>query len=141
VEIRRVGPSQVAEVIAAAPLFDAPPRAEWAAQFLARDGHHLLFAYEGDMPVGFVSGVETLHPDKGGEMLLYELAVDARVRRRGIGTALVTALGAIARERGCYGMWVPTEPGNEAAAATYRSAGGAPPEAAEITVWTYTDES
>ena len=33
------------------------------------------------------------------------------------------ALLALARERGCYGMWVATEPGNEAAIATYRRAG------------------
>jgi ribosomal protein S18 acetylase RimI-like enzyme len=136
-----MGPTEVADVIAAAPLFDAPPRAEWAAQFLARDGHHLLLAYEGEVPVGFVSGVETLHPDKGAEMLLYELGVDARFRRRGIGTALVTALSAIAQERGCYGMWVPTDADDDAAVATYRAAGGAPPEAAEIILWTYTDES
>jgi len=34
-----------------------------------------------DGPVGFVSGVEVTHPDKGTEMFLYELAVDETFRR------------------------------------------------------------
>jgi ribosomal protein S18 acetylase RimI-like enzyme len=79
----------------------------------------MFVAYEGDGPVGFVSGVEMTHPDKGTEMFLYELAVDEAWRRRGIGTALVTALRDLAAERGCYGMWVLTDEDNDAAIATY----------------------
>lgn len=45
-------------------------------------------------------------------------------RRRGIGTALVRALADLARERGCYGMWVLTDDGTDAALATYAAAGG-----------------
>ena len=71
-----------------------------------RHGHHLLIAYEDEQAVGFVSGVEVTHPDKGTEMFLYELAVDEPFRRRGIGRALVERLAALAREAGCYGMWV-----------------------------------
>jgi ribosomal protein S18 acetylase RimI-like enzyme len=63
------------------------------------------------------------HPDKGTEMFLYELAVDERARRRAFGGALVEALAALARERGCYGMWVLTDDDNVAALATYRGAG------------------
>ncbi|MFL6113501.1 MAG: GNAT family N-acetyltransferase [Catenulispora sp.] len=36
---------------------------------------------------------------------------------------LVKALADIARRRGCYGMWVGTEPADAAAQATYRKAG------------------
>jgi len=57
--------------------------------------------------IGFVSGVELTHPDKGSEMFLYELGVDAAARRRGVGRALVEALRALARRRGCYGMGPP----------------------------------
>jgi aminoglycoside 3-N-acetyltransferase I len=93
-------------------------------RFLAEPGHHLLVAYDRDQrPVGFVSGVETTHPDKGTEMFLYELAVDEPARRRGIGRTLVEALAAVARERGCYGMFVFTDDDNVAALATYRRAG------------------
>src|SRR5260370_25163894 len=57
-------------------------------------------------------------------MFLYELAVDEAHRRQGIGTALVEALRDLAREHGCYGMWVLTDDDNAAAGATYRKAGG-----------------
>ena len=60
--------------------------------------HHLCIAYDdSDQPVGFVSGVETTHPDKGTEMFLYELGVDDRADGKGIGRALVEALAAGAR--------------------------------------------
>ena len=57
-------------------------------------------------------------------MFLYELAVVEAHRRQGIGTALVEALRDLAREQGCYGMWVLTDDDNAAAGATYRKAGG-----------------
>src|SRR5215217_852607 len=124
VRIRRLGPGDEAAVLAAPGLFDAPPTMEATRRFLAQDNHHLLLAEEDGAAVGFVSGVETTHPDKGTEMFLYELSVDGPARRRGIGAALVEALASVARERGCYGMWVGTEPGNEAARRTYARAGG-----------------
>ena len=65
------------------------------------------------------------HPDKGTEMFLYELAVDEPWQRQGVGASLVHALADLARERGCYGMWVLTDDDNIAALATYTSAGGA----------------
>jgi ribosomal protein S18 acetylase RimI-like enzyme len=123
VEIRPLGPDDVDQVLAAEALFDHPPRADWARKFLESEGHHILVAYVGDEPVGFVSGVEMTHPDKGTEMFLYELAVADAHRRQGIGRALVEELRDLARGTGCYGMWVLTEPDNEAALGTYRSAG------------------
>jgi ribosomal protein S18 acetylase RimI-like enzyme len=112
-----------AAVHLAADLFDAPPLTAATEKFLAQPDHHLLFAYRGDRPVGMISGVETTHPDKGTEMFIYELSVLPDARLRGVGTALVRALADVARERGCYGMWVGTEVDNEAAQATYRRAG------------------
>ncbi|MDX3662347.1 GNAT family N-acetyltransferase [Streptomyces sp. ID05-26A] len=112
------------DVFAAAHLFDAPPRPDATARFLAQDHSHLLIAYLADQPAGFVSGVETTHPDKGTEMFLYELGVDDAFLRRGIGTALVEALKALAVERGCYAMWTGTAAGDAAAQATYKKAGG-----------------
>jgi ribosomal protein S18 acetylase RimI-like enzyme len=123
VEIRELGPDDVEVVMAAPHLFDEPPRREWAAGFLQRDGNHLLLAHVGDEPAGFVSGVEVLHPDKGVEMMLYELGVDEAFRRRGIGAGLVEALVDVARRTGCRNVWVLTEPDNAPAQATYRAAG------------------
>jgi ribosomal protein S18 acetylase RimI-like enzyme len=112
-----------AAVAAAAELFDEPPRGAATARFISSPDHHLLFAYDDDRPVGMVSGVETTHPDKGTEMFLYELGVVDDARRRGVATALVNALATLARERGCYGMWVGVDTDNAAALATYRRAG------------------
>ncbi|WP_329250114.1 GNAT family N-acetyltransferase [Streptomyces sp. NBC_01478] len=134
--IRRA--TTVAEVTAAEHLFDGPVRTQWTERFLTADGHHLFLAYDGESVVGFVSGVETIHPDKGTEMLLYELAVAEPYRRRGIGRALVRRLDALARERGCYGMWVLIDTGNDVALATYRSAGGKDDGSCTVVTWDFT---
>jgi aminoglycoside 3-N-acetyltransferase I len=130
----------VAEVLRAPELFDGPPLADATRAFLERDGHHLLFAYDDDgRAAGMISGVETIHPDKGTEMFVYELGVAPAARLKGVGTALVTALAALARERGCYGMWVGTETDNAAAQATYRKAGADAEEPFLLLNWDLTD--
>ncbi|HEY6781294.1 MAG TPA: GNAT family N-acetyltransferase [Thermoleophilaceae bacterium] len=125
VDIRPLGLGDEQAVHAAGSLFDKAPDPDATRRFLAEPTHHLLFAFDADgRALGYVSGIETTHPDKGTEMFLYELAVDEPVRRRGVGRALVDALVALARDRRCYGMWVLADDDNEAALATYRSAGG-----------------
>jgi len=136
-EIRQLQPGDEALVHAAAALFDAAPQATATARFLAEPGHHLLIAYVQDAPAGFITGVEVTHPDKGTEMFLYELGVDDAYRRRGIGAALTEALAALARERGCYGMWVLTERDNVGALRTYSAAGGGSPETSVMFSWTF----
>jgi aminoglycoside 3-N-acetyltransferase I len=123
VEIRRLGPGDEDAVLAAPELFDDPPQAEATRRFLVEPTHHLFLAEEDGRAVGFITGVETTHPDKGTEMFIYELGVVPAARRRGVATALVRSLAEIARDRGCYGMWVGTEADNEAAQGTYRKAG------------------
>ncbi|MCX4914813.1 GNAT family N-acetyltransferase [Streptomyces sp. NPDC060011] len=134
-DLRRA--TTVPELTAAEYLFDNPVRPEWARRFLETQGHHLFLAYEGDDPVGFVSGVETVHPDKGTEMFLYELAVAEPFRRRGIGRALVRELASLARERGCYGMWVGVDTGNDVALAVYRSADGKDDGTCTVVTWDF----
>lgn len=132
----------VGEVAAAAYLFDHPMREGWTERFLASPGHVMLLAYAGgaadDVPVGFVTGVEMTHPDKGTELCLYELEVAEPHRRGGIGRALTDALVAEARRRGCYGVWVGTDMDNTAALATYGAAGGHDEGRAAILTWTFT---
>src|SRR5437879_504538 len=115
--------ADVDAVRAAGRLLDDDARTEWTKRFLDQPNHHLCIAYEEGEPAGFVSGLEMTHPDKGTEMLLYELAVDDRFRGRGIGRALVASLADLALKRGCYGMWVLTDTDNAAAMASYVSAG------------------
>jgi ribosomal protein S18 acetylase RimI-like enzyme len=126
-------------VLAAAALFDTPPLPEVTRRFLAEPTHHLLLAWvEGDgAAAGFVSGVETTHPDKGTEMFLYELAVEEASRNQGIGRALVRELADLARERGCYGMWVLTDDGNPAALRAYAAAGAEREPVAVMFSWTF----
>lgn len=133
--IVETAPGDADLVLRAAQLFDRPPRPEWTATFLAQDGHHLLLALVHDIPIGFVSGVETTHPDKGTEMFLYELSVHEDHRNRGIGRALVRALAELAVRRGCYGMWVLTDADNAAALAAYRAAGAGEPEPNLMLSW------
>ena len=121
-ELRWMTPADADAVAVASHLFDHELRSEWVRHFLAQPDHHLCIAYASGEPAGFVSGVELTHPDKGTEMFLYELGVDDRFRRRGIGKALVAALAELARESGCYGMWVLTDSDNSGAVRTYKSA-------------------
>ena len=122
-DLRWASAADAGAVTAAERLFDGPVLPEALRSFLADPRHHLCLAYVDDVAVGFVTGVEVTHPDKGTEMFLYELGVDDAHHRRGIGTALVRALLERARARGCYGMWVLTDEGNEAAQRTYAAAG------------------
>jgi ribosomal protein S18 acetylase RimI-like enzyme len=135
--IRDLSDGPASDIAALSHLFDQPADIDAIARFIAESNHHLFAAYDGDEPVGFVSGVETTHPDKGTEMFLYELAVDERSRNQGTGTALVRALADDARARGCYGMWVLTDQGNTAAIRAYTAGGATDTEDSLMLSWTF----
>ncbi|HEY6473878.1 MAG TPA: GNAT family N-acetyltransferase [Acidimicrobiales bacterium] len=135
IRVLRTGDDRL--VAAASHLFDGPATPEATARFLREEGHHLLVAYESERPVGFVTGVEVTHPDKGTEMFLYELAVDEPSQNRGIGRALVERLAVVARDAGCYGMWVITDDINRPARAVYEGTGGVPQTDQVMEVWTF----
>ena len=97
----------------------------------------MRLAYRKDEPVGFVTGIETMHPDKGAEMMIYELGVDPPYRRHRVGTTLVRAMERLARDLGCYGMWVPIDAGDAVAIATYRAGGAGELEPAAIMSWRF----
>lgn len=130
--------TDAAVVLAAADLFDRPPRPDATARFLASPDHHLLLAVDDTgAATGMVTGVETTHPDKGTEMFVYELGVAPPARRQGMATALLQALGDLARARGCYGMWVAVDVDNEAALATYAAAGATDDGTCAIRGWSW----
>jgi ribosomal protein S18 acetylase RimI-like enzyme len=137
-EIRHVGPRDEDLVTEAGFLFDGPALVSATRQFLNDARHHLFIAYDVDDPVGFVTGVEMTHPDKGTEMFVYELEVKESHRRQGIGGALIAQLEDLARERGCYGMWVLTSDDNTAALATYASTGAHSETGQSVLTWEFT---
>jgi aminoglycoside 3-N-acetyltransferase I len=57
------------------------------------------------------------------EIYIYDLAVAAAHRRRGIATALIETLAGVARERGAYVMFVQADRGDDPAIALYESLG------------------
>src|SRR5918911_972428 len=137
VESRRLGAEDLAQALSIGHLLDEPVREDATERFLASPTNHLLVAYVNGQPAGFISGVELTHPDKGTEMFLYELGVDEAFRRQGIGRQLTESLATLAHERGCYGMWVGTEPDNVAALATYRSAGATSSDPFVVLTWDF----
>jgi ribosomal protein S18 acetylase RimI-like enzyme len=87
---------------------------------LVDDRVTFVAAFDGDEPVGFAFGYEL--PRRHGRpsiFFVYELGVDERHRRRGIGRRLMEELLAGRDE-----AFVLTEPDNHAANALYASLGG-----------------
>jgi aminoglycoside 3-N-acetyltransferase I len=57
------------------------------------------------------------------EIYIYDLAVDAAHRRRGIATAMIEKLREIARDRGAYVIYVQADHGDDAAISLYTKLG------------------
>jgi ribosomal protein S18 acetylase RimI-like enzyme len=92
--------------------------------FLADPRHHLAVALDGDLVVGFASGVHYFHPDKPSpELFVNEVGVAPSHQRRGIAKKTLEVLFEAAREAGCTQAWVLTDRINTAAMRLYRSAG------------------
>ena len=68
---------------------------------LADPRHHLLLAYLGPRPAGFVSAVEVFHPDKAPELSLNEIAVVEAAQRHGVARTLIENLKQVGRDLGC----------------------------------------
>jgi ribosomal protein S18 acetylase RimI-like enzyme len=118
----RLGPHDAA-LLDGADVFDNPIDHVQLAGFLSDPGHEMVIAIVGTRVVGMASGTVLLHPDKLPAFFIAEVGVNEDMRNRGIGTALVENLLAVARSRGCKGIWVATEGGNNAARALYAKAG------------------
>jgi len=112
-------------VVDAGHLFDSGrPDPEAVRAYLADVRNVLLFAFEADRAIGFVRATELRQlTSRRKQMFLYEIGVDARFRRRGVGKALVNALLEDCRTREFAEMFVFTDPANAAAVALYRSTG------------------
>jgi len=129
IEIRILGAGDEAVLHnVAAEVFDNPVDPRQTAAFLQDGHHHLAVALDGDLVVGFASGVTYLHPDKPMELWINEVGVAASHRRQGIGKKVVQALCQLGRAAGCQEAWVLTDRANAAAMRLYETAGGAAPD-------------
>jgi aminoglycoside 3-N-acetyltransferase I len=111
--IRRLGPGDEAVIRTLAE--DEPQTA-----LLADDRTVFVAAFDGDEPVGFAFGY--VLPRRHGRptiFFVYEIDVDERYRRRGIGRRLMQELLAGQEE-----AFVLTDAANDAAMALYASVGG-----------------
>ena len=66
--------TDVETLVRGAALYDGQPQPAASARFLASPDHHLLYAFDDDdddQVVGFVSGVETTHPDNPPALATY----------------------------------------------------------------------
>ncbi len=105
-------------------LFDNPVDEHQSRAFLNDPLHEIVLAFAGDQAVGMATGTVLLHPDKSPAMFINEVGVRDDWRRRGIGAQVTRELIAVARARGCKGVWLGTETDNLPALGLYRSLGG-----------------
>ena len=99
------------------------PSDEEAAHVLSLRDLHVWIAEVDGALAGFAYAHELPRVDGDTTVFLYELEVDERFRRRGLGRALVEAAKRLAAGRT---MWVLTDDDNVAAKRTYGGAGGTP---------------
>lgn len=102
----------------------APPTDAWLSDVLAKDHVFALVAREGAVVVG---GLVAYQLDKleqaRSEIYIYDLAVAATHRRRGIATSLVERLKRLGAERGVWVVYVQADHGDDPAVALYSKLG------------------
>ena len=123
VKILKAGDETALERVALG-VFDEPINLAWTHEFLADPRHHIAVAIEDGEIVGFVSGVDYVHPDKPRELWINEVGVAPSHHRRGIGREVLECMLTHARSIGCRQAWVLTERQNIAAMRLYNSARG-----------------
>jgi aminoglycoside 6'-N-acetyltransferase I len=123
--ITRLSIADIAKLDQVAPgVFDHPINPQLCREFLADPRHHLVVAIESATVVGMASAVHYVHPDKAPQLFINEVAVAPTHQNQGIGTQLLDALLAIARNLNCTEAWVLSDRDNVPAMRLYKSGGG-----------------
>lgn len=100
------------------------PDDAWLARQLAKDAIILLIARIDGRIVGGLTAYELPKFEAArSEIYLYDLAVCASVRRRGVATALITELQHIAADIGASAVFVQADYGDDPAVALYTRLG------------------
>ncbi|MEL6684045.1 MAG: GNAT family N-acetyltransferase [Pseudomonadota bacterium] len=120
-------------------VFDNPIVPGQARAFLDDPLHEMVVALDGASVVGMASGQIMYHPDKPPAFFVAEVGVRDAYQRRGIATRLCERLRAIAKARGCEGIWVATEGDNTAARGLYAAMGARQTE--DIVVFDWDDRA
>jgi aminoglycoside 3-N-acetyltransferase I len=101
-----------------------PPGDDYLAGLLAKEHVVALVALAGDAVVG---GLVAYELDKfecaRRELYIYDLAIAAPYRRRGIATALISRLRSIAASRGAWVIYVQADYGDDPAISLYTQLG------------------
>jgi aminoglycoside 3-N-acetyltransferase I len=102
----------------------ARPNAAYLERLLESDCFIALAALQGGEVVGGIAAYELRKfEQERSEIYLYDLAVAAAHRRRGIATALILELKKIAAARGAYVVFVQADLGDAPAIALYTKLG------------------
>ena len=135
IAVRRLEPTDVAPMRALNSLFaeafedpehyrSHPPEDAWFQQTLAKPHVIALAATNGDAVVGGLVAYELDKLEQARrEVYIYDLAVDAEHRRRGVATALIGHLRGIASQRGAWVIYVQADYGDDPAIALYEKLG------------------
>lgn len=100
------------------------PDEDYLRSLLADDGFFALVATEGEAVIGgLVAYTLRKFERKRSEVYIYDLAVSAAHRRRGIATALIRTLQRLAAERGAWVVFVQADHGDDPAIALYTRLG------------------
>jgi aminoglycoside 3-N-acetyltransferase I len=101
-----------------------PPSDAYLEGLLAKEHVVALVALAGDAVLGGLVAYELEKFERERrELYIYDLAVDERHRRRGIATALIEHLRAIAVQRGVWVVYVQADHGDIPAIALYEKLG------------------
>jgi aminoglycoside 3-N-acetyltransferase I len=102
----------------------APPGALYLARLLRSESFIAIAALDGETVVGGLAAyVLPKFEQARNEVYLYDLAVDAAYRRRGIATALIAALQREAAARDAWVVYVQADHGDAPAIALYTRLG------------------
>ncbi len=135
VTVRRLGPGDVALAREMNALFaeafedpqnyaDGPPDDGWFREVLGRESVIALIAVAGDAIAGAAVAYELDKLEqRRRELYLYDLAVAAGWRRRGVATRLIDTLRRHAAKRACHTLFVQADYGDDPAIALYTKLG------------------
>ena len=100
------------------------PHAAYLERLLGSDSFIAVAATEGDRVIGGIAAYELKKFEQlRSEIYIYDLAVAATHRRRGVATALMNELKKIAAARGAYVMFVQADVEDAPAIALYTKLG------------------